>query len=243
MIRELSTLGDVLTAAGDDLTIVWAAQDMRPGTRAFALGEAVAVAAPALARRDRLVVAGPLDDVAPLVRHALAEVGPAYRPMGDEGLVRALAERVERVRFEAAFLWMQTAAPAPGEVGKTVWLEDADTARVSELLAVAAPGSYAVPGVPGVRRWAGMRADSGELVSVAADAWSCSSVGFIAGVATAGARRRRGHSEAVCRFVLNDLMAAHGRVALMADSWNGSAVGVYERLGMSLRNVAAAHAD
>ncbi|WP_308250289.1 GNAT family N-acetyltransferase [Sphaerisporangium fuscum] len=87
----------------------------------------------------------------------------------------------------------------------------------------------------------GGRADDGTIASVAADAWSAPGAGFLAGVATAAAHRGSGHAATVCRFVVNALLAEHGRVALMVDSWNHAAIGVYERLGMRRRRVAAAY--
>ena len=61
---------------------------------------AVAVAAPALSTRDRLVVTGPAGDAIPLVRDVLREVGPAYRPLGDRGLIDAqTARNRENIRF------------------------------------------------------------------------------------------------------------------------------------------------
>lgn len=241
MIHELTRAGDVVAASGDDLLIVWAAQGMRPGVRVFASGEAIAVVSPGLSRRDRLVVTGPVAGSVPLVRHALAESGPEFRPMGDESLVRGLAERIEGLEFAAAFDWMDTSVPAPGDPGKVGWLADDDLPEVRALLATASPGSYATPGVPGVRGWAGVRTDAGAIASVAADAWTAPGAGFIAGVATTEGERGRGHAEAVCRFLVNVLLARHGRVALMVDSFNQAAIGVYERLGMRRQRIGAAY--
>ncbi|GAA3819198.1 hypothetical protein GCM10022226_44620 [Sphaerisporangium flaviroseum] len=243
MIRELTRLDDLVAACGDDVFVMWAAQGMAPGVRVFTSGEAVAVASPSLSRRDRLAVGGPLVGVVPLVRHALAEVGPSYRPVGEEALVRGLAERIDRLRFSAAFDWMDTSGPAPGDPGKAGWLSGDDLPDVTAMLAGANPDSYAVPGVPGVRRWAGVRTDAGALASVGAEAWTAPGVGFIAGVATAEQERGRGHAESVCRFLLTTLLAEQGRVALMVDSWNRSAIAVYERLGMRRWGVAAAHVE
>ncbi|MEU8249712.1 GNAT family N-acetyltransferase [Nonomuraea sp. NPDC048916] len=122
------------------------------------------------------------------------------------------------------------------EVG---WLVPEDDAEVAALLAEAAPGSYAVPGGAGVRRWAGLRVE-GRLAAVAADAWSAPSVGLLAGVATAAPFRGRGLAERVCRWVSGELVAAHGRVALMVDDDNPAAIGVYERIGYRRVRVLAA---
>ncbi|MFC6084755.1 GNAT family N-acetyltransferase [Sphaerisporangium aureirubrum] len=239
--RELTRPADVAAATGGDLMTFWAVQGSRPGVRVFACGDAVAVASPVLSRRDRLVVSGPLAHAVPLVRHALAEAGAGYRPLGEEHLVRGLAGRVPGLELSAAFDWMRTAAPAPGDPGKAGWLAPEDDPEVTALLAEVNPGSYAVPGLPGVRRWAGVRSDTGAVASVAADAWSTPGAGFIAGVATAAGQRRLGHAEAVCRFLVTTLLAEHGRVALMVDSGNHTAIGVYHRLGFTRHPVAAAH--
>ncbi|MEO3812523.1 GNAT family N-acetyltransferase [Sphaerisporangium sp. B11E5] len=240
MTRELTRPEDVAAAAHGNMMIFWAVQGRRAGVRVFTHGDAVAVACPALSRRDRLVVAGPLRDAVPLVRHTLAEVGDTYRPLGEEHLIRDLTGRVPGLEFAAAFTWMDTFAPAPGAPAKAGWLTPGDDPAITALLADVNPGSYAVPGLPGVRRWAGVRSDSGAVVSVAADAWSTPGAGFIAGVATAAGHRRQGHAETVCHFLVTTLHAAHGYVALMVDSWNHTAIGVYHRLGLTRLPVAAA---
>jgi hypothetical protein len=239
-IRELIRPADLVAVTRDDLMIFWAVQGMRPGVRVFTCGDAVAVACPALARRDRLVVAGPLGHAVPLVRHALAEVGDTYRPLGTERLIRGLTERIATLGFAAAFDWMRTATPAPGDCGTATWLSAGDDPEISALLAGVNPGSYAAPGIAGVRRWAGVRTGAGVIASVAADAWSTPGAGFVAGVATGAGEQRRGHAETVCRFLINALLAEHGHVALMVDSWNHTAIGVYHRLGLTRHPVAAA---
>ncbi|TQS17225.1 GNAT family N-acetyltransferase [Microbispora hainanensis] len=229
---------------------------MRPGVRAWAYGEAVAVASPEASRRDRLVVRGPAAQAAPLVRHALAECGPSYRPLGDAELIERLIEAVPELELAGHFSWMGTEKLAPprpevtspevtsgqgtGPEGAASWLADTAAPEVTALLAAASPGSYAVPGLPRVRRWAGVRDGSGALLAVAADAWSAPTVGLLAGVATAEPARGRGLGERVCRFVAAALIAEHGRAALMVDDWNRAAIVVYERLGFARRRVAAA---
>ncbi|MEV6864171.1 GNAT family N-acetyltransferase [Streptosporangium subroseum] len=241
---ELTATGDVVAACDDDTMIVWAARGMGAGVRAWALGEAVAVASPDLNRRDRLTVRGPAPQVARLVGLVRPELDPSYRLLGDRALLGELAERVPRVRMLASFEWMDAARPPPPAKAPAAggWLEGAER-EVSALLAEASPSSWATPGVAGVRRWAGLRAEDGTLVATAADAWSCPQVGFVAGVATAPSHRGRGHGERLCRFVFEALVAGHGRVALMVETGNHQAISLYERLGLRLRPVAAAALD
>ena len=55
----------------------------------------------------------------------------------------------------------------------------------------------------------------GELLSVAADAWSAPEVGFLAGVATRPVARGKGLSRQVCGFVTAELLKRHRRAALL----------------------------
>lgn len=220
----------------------------------------MAVLAPALSRHDRIVVSGPIDDVAPLVREVLGVVGTAYRPFGDEGLIRGLVERIPELKLRATFGWMEI-GEAPVETVTARWF--ADDTGVAELLEEASPTSYAWPGATGVTRWAGIE-DAGpelsaepaagldhaetvaaepqraRLLSVAADAWSSPEVGFVAGVATLPEARGRGLSRQVCAFVTAELVKRHGRVGLMVDGRNETAIGLYRKLGYSYHPVGAA---
>jgi GNAT superfamily N-acetyltransferase len=268
-VVELLAVSDVVAASGGDCMVVWAAQGLRGGVRAWALDGAVAVASPQLNRRDRLTVCGPAAPVAELVRRVLPGLGPSYRLLGSRPLVAEVVERLPGARPPVGFEWMDTAeevmadaqGDAAGDRGDSVgagragtagrravepdgpgagWLPAEAGGEVAALLAVASPSAWAVPGVAGIRRWAGIRDAGGELVAVAADAWSAPQVGFVAGVGTVPAWRGRGLGEAVCRFVFGELAAEHGRVALMVDTGNRGAIRVYERLGMRIRPVAAA---
>lgn len=238
-LRELHTVADVRSAAGEDALVLWAAGDLARGVRAFSAGEATAVAAPGLSSRDRLAVTGPASDAAALIRAVLPRVGPTFRPIGDEGLIRHLVTRVPELQFVDAFGWMQTET-ATGSCGTASWLAASDGDDITGLLDEWYPDSYARPGRSGVRRWAGMRDESGALLACAADAWSAPDVGFLAGVATAELARGRGVGTAVCSFVLDSLVERHGMAALIVDSWNAAAVRLYRGLGLSWRPLAAA---
>ena len=219
--------------------IIWCGQGELGGrVRAWYSGDAVAVASPQLSRHDRLAVHGPVDDLAGLVERVMTEVDASLRAFGDEELIRQLADRVPGLNFAAAFGWMHTTA-APSEVTTAAWL-DTD-AGVEELLAEASPDSYAWPGRPGVRKWAGLTSETGELLSIAADAWSAPEIGFLAGVATKPSARGRGLSRQVCAFATAELVKRYGQAGLMVHSHNAAAISVYEKLGYTYRAVAAAH--
>lgn len=258
--RELRDLEEVRVACDDDDLVMWTAQDLRGGARAWAMGDAVVAACPEVSRRDRVAVWGGAACAAVLLRHALAELGPHYRPFGEAELVRDVLAEVEGLEVAGGFSWMTLDGPparalaldaAPdgqdgpgspaGASGEAVrWLGPEAHGEVAALLAAGAPESYAVPGAPGVRRWAGVRA-GGTLAAVAADAWSAPTVGLLAGVATAAALRGRGLAGRVCRWVAARLVAEHGRAALMVDDDNPAAVAVYERIGFRRRRVLAAY--
>ncbi|MFG1678844.1 GNAT family N-acetyltransferase [Nonomuraea sp. NPDC049269] len=267
MIVELARLDQVRSACGDDDLLMWAAQGLSGGVRAWALGDGVVVASPGVSRRDRLAVWGGAACVTDLVRHALAEVGPSYRPFGDVELMADVTVKLAGVEAADTFCWMSLpglpapapdAAPDAGAVTSTGavtghldasrggWLGPESDAEVAGLLAAAAPQSYAVPGMAGVRRWAGVWMDEAlegrALAAVAADAWSAPSVGFLAGVATAARFRGRGLAERLCRWVSGELVAARGRAALMVDDGNLAAIRVYERIGYRRRAVMASRA-
>jgi len=219
--------------------IVWCGQGQLGGrVRAWYDGDAVAVVSPQLSQHDRLAVFGPVDQLAGLVERVLTEVDASLRTFGDEELIRQLAERVPGLTFAAAFGWMHTAT-APSEVTTAAWL-DSD-AGVEELLAEAAPESYAWPGRPGVRKWAGVTSEAGELLSVAADAWSAPEIGFLAGVATKPSARGQGLSRQVCAFATAEMVKRYGQVGLMVHGYNAAAIALYRKLGYRYRNVAAAH--
>jgi len=219
----------------DDPLIVWARQGDRPGVRVFARPDAIAVACPDLSRRDRLAVRGTPDAVAGLLTDVLPEVGPTYRPFGDEDLITAITGRVPGLEMAGRFGWMETKDQIHGGTGH--WLPDSK--GVSDLLEAAFPTSYAWPGGTGVQRWAGIR-DDDRLLTVAAEAWPVPGIGFLAGVATHPDARGRGLAARLCAFVTDDLLRDNERVALFVDYWNEAALRTYRRLGFTLRPLGAA---
>ncbi|CAL9644603.1 hypothetical protein SUDANB95_06407 [Actinosynnema sp. ALI-1.44] len=223
---------DEVAAANPDPLVRWAAQGLLPGRggAAWAHGGAVAVHAPGLNRHDRLVLAGPADDVAALL--------DAHHRPGRAALVTAeTAAALPRFPAKATFGWMErtgTLAP-PGGVR---WLREDEWDDVEALLRKASPHSYVWPYEPGPHRWAGIH-DGAKLVAVAADAWSAPGIGFLAGVATHPDHRGLGLSTRICAFVAGTLLADHGECALMVDAANAPAIRVYHRLGFTYRAVTA----
>ncbi|MEU4558269.1 GNAT family N-acetyltransferase [Actinoplanes sp. NPDC023936] len=225
-----------------DLFVRWAAA--AAGARVFRAPGATVVACADLAHWDRLAMAGTPDALARLIPEVLPRVGPSFRPFGAEELVAAVVARVPELEMSARFAWMETEAPvgAPdvGAAAGAGWLGEAEWPEVTALLKESFPDSYAWPGAPGVRRWAGVRDAGGRLLAVAADAWSTPEIGFLAGVATRREARGRGLAAALCGFVAGDLLAGRERVALLADYDNVAAVATYRKLGFLTRPVAAA---
>ncbi|WP_250007769.1 GNAT family N-acetyltransferase [Actinoplanes sp. M2I2] len=234
----MPSVADLAAATDDDPFLLWVAD--RPGVRIWLEPAAAVVAAPGLSRRDRLALHGEPAALAALLRRVLPEVGAEFRPFGDEATVVETAERVPGMSVAGRFAWMDT-AEAPATPGAGEWLPGDAWPEVTALLDAHFPGSYARPGLPGVTRWAGQRDGNGELVAVAADAWSSRRVGLLAGVATRADQRGRGRAATLCAFVTGELLPGRDRVALLADHWNVAAVATYRKLGFGLRPLAAAH--
>lgn len=120
------------------------------------------------------------------------------------------------------------------------WLDERQWALVAELIQEAYPRSYARPGLAGVRRWSGSFDEEGRLAAVTAEAWSASTIGYLAGVVTRPSARRRGHGAAAFGLALNTLVAEYGRAGLMVATDNHAARAMYEGRGLRWRELAAA---
>jgi ribosomal protein S18 acetylase RimI-like enzyme len=255
VLHEITTMTELRRSCSGDGLLLWASQGLPPGrpgeerrrVRVWRRGDALAVAAHFLSCRDRLAIHGPADQVAPLVRDVLGVVGPTFRLLGTADLVADVAGRIEGLALRRSFGWMETNRPAlpaagrgrhPADVAR--WLDWSWSAPVAELLAEAYPGSYARPGLAGVRRWAGSVTADGLLAAVTADAWSAPDVGYLAGVAVRTQVQGQGYAAAVFRLVLNALVAEHGRAALMVAAENEPAIRLYRQCGLTWRPVAAA---
>lgn len=156
MIHELGSLAGLRAACGDDDLVVWTAQDLggpASPARAWASGEAVVAAAPAVSLHDRLAVWGDAGDAAVLVRHALAELGPGYRPWGERELLTRVAAKVDGLEVSGAFSWMSLAAqPAspPSPASPSSQVGPGSPSSPASTDAPVGPGSLPSPDVPGV---------------------------------------------------------------------------------------------
>jgi ribosomal protein S18 acetylase RimI-like enzyme len=230
---------DELRAASADPLILWAAQDLGARVQAWAHDTAVAVAAPDLAGRHRVVVAGGVADLATLVREWPDGDGQRYRLLGDAETITALCRVLPGRRPTRPFGWMSTdRAPAVANGGARLAGED-EYPAIKAVLEEALPGSLAWPGMPGVTRW-WVETDDHGVAACAADAWSAPSVGLLAGVATASRARGRGLARRVTTTGLATLVAEHGRACLMVDADNTAAQGLYASLGMEYRSLRGA---
>ncbi|AUG80840.1 GCN5-related N-acetyltransferase [Kitasatospora sp. MMS16-BH015] len=146
-MREIADHAELLARYGEDTLCRWVAQAPDGRGRAWHSpdGRAVAVARPALSRRDRLAVSGPPEAAVPLVRAVLAEVGPTFRPLGDRALIEALVDGIPELAAVGAFGWMdcqanpeQPAASGPATIpGRPATPDKATTS-----------GQPAMPGQP-----------------------------------------------------------------------------------------------
>lgn len=244
--EALSSAAEVAAATSDSL-VRWAAQALTPSYpyergAAWRLGGAVAVFGPRLYRRDRLVLAGDGADAAELVARVTPDL-PGVRTLSASPLAATVASAVPSWRPLASFGWMDLAQPVVASSAGVDWLAEGAHDAVTCLLRKANPEAYVFPGDPGARRWAGVPAQSGELVSVAADAWPAPDVGLVGGVATHPDHRGQGLSTAVCAFVADRLYRRHGAVALMVDGDNPAAIRVYSRLNFRYRSVTVLAAE
>jgi GNAT superfamily N-acetyltransferase len=230
-VRRLRTTADVQDACADPL-IRWAAQALSAGGAAWEHRGAVAVHAPALTRRRRLVLSGPAEGVASLL--AAHGRGTNLRPLMERPLAHEVAALMPTPWVEdKPFGWMDrtgTLAPPPD----AHWLSTTD--GVEPLLRAALPESWAWPGEKGVRRWAGVHVND-TLVATAAEAWSSADVGFMMGVAVHPSHTGQGLGRRVCQFVASSLLSLYGTCALFVENYNAPAIALYRKLGFAYRDV------
>lgn len=230
-MRRLRTTADVQDASSDPL-VRWAAQALSAGGAAWEHRGAVAVHAPSLTRRRRLVLSGPVEGVASLL--AAHGRGVALRPLLERPLAAEVAALMPTPWVEdKPFGWMDRSGSLalPPNVS---WLSHLDD--VTPLLRAANPDSWAWPGEHGVRRWAGVRSGD-NLVATAAEAWSSTDVGFMMGVAVHPSYTGQGLGQRVCQFVTSSLLTLYGTCALFVENYNAPAIALYRKLGFAYRDV------
>ncbi|MET9232733.1 GNAT family N-acetyltransferase [Lentzea sp. NPDC003310] len=230
-MRRLRTTADVQDASDDPL-VRWAAQALSSGGAAWSHGGAVAVHAPSLTRRRRLVLSGPAEGVASLL--AAHGRGVELRPLLERPLALDVASLMPTPWLEdKPFGWMDRTGTLDLPPDAT-WLTSTDD--VAPLLREANPNSWAWPGEPGVRRWAGLH-EGDELVATAAEAWSSTDVGFMMGVAVHPSHTNQGLGSRICQFVTSSLLTLYGTCALFVENYNAPAIAVYRKLGFAYRDV------
>jgi GNAT superfamily N-acetyltransferase len=243
-MKEISDHEELAALCDADTLCLWAAQGLDGRSRAWRStdGNAVAVAAPGLATRDRLALRGPTDAVASLAREVLDQAGPSYRPLGDRELIGALVGAIPELALVGTFGWMYCWRPDALHPGPTTaaWLPGAALDEVTALLQVGFPGSLAKPGVTGVGRWAGVRDDAGRLAATGTLPWPAPAVGLLAGIAVHPDARGQGLGRNICAFLLAEALRRHEAAALMVDDWNHAALRIYTDLGLRYRALAAA---
>ncbi|MEU0884931.1 GNAT family N-acetyltransferase [Lentzea sp. NPDC005914] len=230
-MRRLRTTAELQDASPDPL-IRWASQALSAGGAAWEHRGAVAVHAPSLTRRRRLVMSGPPEGVASLL--AAHGRGVNLRPLLERSLAHEVASLMPTPWVEdKPFGWMDRSGtlPLPDDVG---WLADLDD--VPPLLRTANPASWAWPGETGVRRWAGIHRDR-TLVATAAEAWSSADVGFMMGVSVHPSHAGQGLGRRVCQFVTSSLLSLYGTCALFVENYNVPAIALYRRLGFAYRDI------
>lgn len=230
-MRRLRTTAELLDACSDPL-VRWASQALSADGAAWEHRGAVAVHAPLLTRRRRLVLSGPAEGVASLL--AAHGRGVSLRPLMSRSLAHEVAGLMPTPWVEdKPFGWMDRSGslPLPDDVS---WLSRVDD--VTPLLEAANPASWAWPGETGVLRWAGVHVGD-KLVATAAEAWSSADVGFMMGVAVHPSCVGQGLGLRVCLFVASSLLSLYGTCALFVENYNAPAIALYRKLGFAYRDI------
>lgn len=236
---------------GQDPLRRWVTQDGAPVTRAWYSddGAAAAIARPALAQRDRVLMIGEGGPAAELLRELLPLLGPSYRPFGDRDLIDHLIARLPELERRGEFYWMWRSGGfwEPAEIRPSYsnvlpsqrlslsspvrWAQRHELTAIAALLSKNFPDSYAQPGRAGVQRWA--RIVIGDrTVAAGAWAWSEATVGLISGVTVESTLRGKGLGRAIATFLVHEALRTFGTVGLLADEDNIPAVTLYRSMGL-----------
>ncbi|WP_062348716.1 GNAT family N-acetyltransferase [Herbidospora yilanensis] len=224
---ELRHAGQVAAACGGDDLPVWTAQRLPAGgARAWAHGDAVAVACPAVSKHDRLAVFGAAGDPAlpALVRQVWREMGTGYRPFGDRETIHRLAEAMPAELGPAGnFTWMTV---DPGTVRLDALRPDTSRPDTGRLERGPASASTPEAGHPAGEKPAGGRAAPALLVKPDVawlDPGAEAEVAAVLAVANPDAYARPG-MPGVTRWA--GIRDDAGRlIAVGADAWSAPSVG------------------
>lgn len=249
-MHELNAQRISLLVGGDPLRR-WVAQDGGPRTRAWYSddGTVAAIARPALAQRDRVLMIGEPDAATVLLRELLPVLGPTYRPFGDRRLIEHLVSHLPELERRGDFYWMwrsggheahpelhtsfSNVLPAQriSPYSPVRWAGAGELPAIAALMSRDFPDSYAQPGRDGVHRWARI-ALGGRVVAAGAWAWSTATVGLISGVTVESPLRGKGFGRAVATFLVHEALHTFGTVGLLADEGNLPALTLYRSMGL-----------
>jgi ribosomal protein S18 acetylase RimI-like enzyme len=234
LVERLTEVHEVLAATGGDL---FARNTVRPDaypTTGWRSGDAVVwVGFDAEERRPHVQALGPPAALPALLDAAVPELPAELLPEVPLTLPAEAAAAVgERLRVDFHWRFRVMTAPPAAVTGVAVReLPGAADERVARLLARSTELTSAVPGDPGVRRWAVVEED-GDVLACAADTSGAAGMGHMGGVAVAPEARRRGLGAAVVAWLTRDLLLAGcDAVAVGVLVPEAGAQRLYDRVG------------
>ncbi len=141
--------------------------------------------------------------VAALLAELLPELPPRQRITVPRGTAVHFPAWVGMEGTDWDFRWL--AAPPPLQPGEERVEPVEDDLAVKALLTAASPTASAQPGDEGVRRWVGVRDESGALLACAADTSGATGVGHLSSIAVAPQTRGQGLGKAVTAALTRQL--------------------------------------
>ena len=230
-VVPLATAAEVLVATSHDPFARGALR--RPLLRGWTTDGATAwLGIDAEERTCYLSALGDPGAVGSLVGELLPELPPRQRLTVPRGTAARLPAWVGIKGVDWDFRWL--AAPPPVQRGEERVVPVDDDVAVAELLAASSSRASARPGQPGVRRWVGVRDESGRLLACAADTSSASGVGHLSSIAVAPHARGQGLGKAVTAALVRRLFDDGSDIVTLgmyADNLAGRAL--YDALGFA----------
>ena len=241
-VERLPGPDEVLAATGRDPFVRNTIRPEEFGTVGWRCGAAVVwTGVDAEERRPYLQALGPADAVGAALEVAAGEIPAGVRQGTGEVPLTVPAPVAGALgdRLRVGFHWLFRTAEAPPEPVSGVevtLLPPAGDERVRRLLERSAEVTSAVPGDPGVRRWA-VVAEGGDVLACAADTSGAAGIGHMGGVAVAPEARRRGLGAAVVAWLTRDLLLGGcDVVAVGVLAHERGAQRLYDRLGYVARH-------